>query len=110
MNQADILPTARESLVLRQLTPDDEQLYADTFRSNLEYIQAFGSIDTNKYLTPQAVRAQRLTALQAGASLYAVWEDTELVGGINLIPRGHRAELSGWLDQHHTGLGYATIA
>lgn len=110
MNQPNTLPTAKEGLVLRPLGPDDEQLYADTFRENLEFIQSFGSIDTSKYLTSQAVRMERQTAERTGASMYAGWQDNELVGGMNLIPRGSRAELSGWLDQGHTGLGYATIA
>lgn len=112
MPERIIYPTELPSLELRELELDDADAFFDAVDASREHLSQFGDITADNYPNVKAV-AQSIdwpvykheTGLRLG-----IWNNDTFVGSISLHPLQDHYEVGYWLDQRHTGHGYATIA
>jgi ribosomal-protein-serine acetyltransferase len=102
------LTTAVEGLVLRSLVPADIDPYVALVEANREHLtsrgdyEELGSADRDDLANDLASEER---------ARFGVWLCDDLIGRVDLTPREDRdAVLGYWLDERHTGRGYATEA
>jgi RimJ/RimL family protein N-acetyltransferase len=102
------LSTSMPGLVLRRITGGDADAYLAVIQRNQEHLTRY---DDHRGLYP-ATRRSVLEDLIAGARhAFGVWLGDSFIGRVDLIPREDGNFVLGyWLDQQHTGHGYATSA
>jgi len=112
MNPVLELPTEQETVVLRQLTPEDASAYFEAVDANRDHLRQFGDNTAEKYPTLESVEESIANPSNPDKLRMGIWDDETFVGSINLTPSddGSDAELGYWLDGRHTGKGYATVA
>ena len=113
MEQGLVIPTDREDIVLRQLSSQSDDLaYYNAVSSNREHLNQNGEATGTKYPTLMSVAEARIKPINAEKLRFGIWGNSQqsFLGSINLTPRGDCTEVGYWLDQNHTGHGYATFA
>jgi RimJ/RimL family protein N-acetyltransferase len=103
-----ILTTRVDRLALRPLVPADLDVYVALVDANRVHLTSRGDYEEMR----SATREDLMVDLSAeGPARFGAWLGEALIGRIDLIPRdGGDAVLGYWLDEGHTGRGYATEA
>jgi RimJ/RimL family protein N-acetyltransferase len=106
------ISTERQSTFLRQLSSEaDDLAYFNAIDANRAHLSQFGDETAAKYPTLEAVIEARLHPSNPGKLRFGIWNKDTFVGSINLTPDEYNgAEIGYWLDERHTGNGYATLA
>lgn len=112
MNVPLFVPTEQESIVLRQLTIDDAPAYFAAVDANRDHLSQFGDETAAKYPDLQSVVNSITDPSNPDKIRMGIWDGDTFVGSANLTPdvEGQATELGYWLDERHTGKGYATLA
>ena len=106
------IATERQGTFLRQLHSEaDDLAYFNAIDANREHLSRFGDETAAKYPTLEAVTEARLHPSNPDKLRLGIWNEEAFVGSINLTPDEYDgAEIGYWLDERHTGNGYATLA
>jgi RimJ/RimL family protein N-acetyltransferase len=101
-----VLATEVDGLTLRPLVSADLDAYAALVEANRDHLTSRGD-----YVELRAATKEELANDLASEepARFGVWLGDALIGRVDLIPReGGDAVLGYWLDERHTGRGYAT--
>jgi RimJ/RimL family protein N-acetyltransferase len=108
MTEAE-LPTRIPELVLRRLSEEDAQDYYALIDRNRDHLTSHGDYQEMREATQRSV-ADGL-AEPTDQFHFGIWLAHMLVGRVDLVPRERGNFVVGyWLDQEHTGHGFATAA
>ena len=113
MERGLVIPTGREDIVLRQLsTQSDDLAYFNALNGSREYLDQNGEKTGEKYPSLMSVAEARINPVNADKLRFGIWGNNQqsFLGSINLTPKDDCTEIGYWLDQFHTGHGYATFA
>lgn len=104
------LSTDIPGLVLRRLSEHDAKVYYDLIDRNRDHLTAHGDYQEMREATLPSV-VEELVEGSDDDIAFGVWLDDSLIGRVDLVPReAGNFVLGFWLDQEHTGHGYATAA
>ena len=104
------LPTDVPGLVLRRLSEHDAKVYYDLIDRNRDHLTAHGDYQEMRHATLQSV-LHDLAGPPEDNIAFGVRLGDSLIGRVDLVPReAGNFVLGFWLDQEHTGHGYATAA
>lgn len=106
-----ILRSEDDSIVLKQLIPDDAERYFQLVDSDRAHLSQHGDETAQKYSTIEAVRNSIVRPANTKKYRFGIWDSEVMVGSNNLTPVGQsRAELGSWIAKEHTGHRYAMRA
>lgn len=112
MPESLIIATENPALRLRTLTPDDVEIFFETFDANREYANRFNPNGAQLFNNLDAVETW-VTNPESPDTRMGIWAEDELAGSIDLRPDPRMqeiAEIGYWLGESHTKKGYATLA
>ena len=112
MNAPLVIPTEKDPVILRQLTIEDAPAYFEAVDANRNHLSQFGDETAAKYPNLESVEESFLNPSNPAKLRLGIWDSNTFVGSANLTPGedGKSAEIGYWLDDRHTGKGYATVA
>ena len=88
----------------------DAPAYFEAVDANRVHLSQFGDTTADKYTDLQSVVDSLEQPTDPDKLLMGIWDGENFVGAISLTPIEDGAEIGYWLDGHHTGHGYATLA
>jgi ribosomal-protein-serine acetyltransferase len=104
------LSTDVPGLILRRLSDDDAKVYYDLIDRNRDHLTAHGDYQEMRHATLQSI-LDGLAGPPEDNIAFGVLFGDALIGRVDLVPReAGNFVLGYWLDQEHTGHGYATVA
>lgn len=110
MSEHLIIPTANESVTLRELTVEDAQAYFEAVDNSRAHLSQFGDTTAEKYPDVASVVDSIEHPIYQAKKRFGIWDRDQFVGSINLSPSANLAEIGYWVDQRYTGHGYASTA
>src|SRR5258708_327469 len=102
------IPTSRDNLVLRQLTPADGQRYFELKEENREHLAQYGDFHRLRDATLEQVAED--IEHEIGHS-YGIYYDERLIGNVTLTEiNPENFVLGHWIDSHSTGHSFVRTA
>jgi RimJ/RimL family protein N-acetyltransferase len=108
-----LIPTERESVVLRQLEPIDAAPLSDLIGRNQLHLSQFGDDTAQKYPDYESVLRSIEHARDPSRLRFGIWDGDTLVGSANLTPwpvDHSLVALGYWTGTEFTRRGYAVTA
>ncbi|OGH03048.1 MAG: hypothetical protein A2798_01300 [Candidatus Levybacteria bacterium RIFCSPHIGHO2_01_FULL_37_17] len=106
-----IIESKDDSVVIKQLVPDDAQAYFDLVDSDRAHLSQFGDRTAEKYKTVEDVRESIVNPPNPNKIRFGIWDGKVMVGSDNLTPaENNSAELGSWVAKKYTGHRYAARA
>lgn len=103
-----ILKSEDDSIVLKQLYPEDAERYFQLVDSSREHLSQNEDVTAKKYPTVETVRESIVHPRNPDKYRFGIWEGDIMVGSDNLTPvESNRAELGSWIAKKYTGHRYA---
>lgn len=106
------VPTENPALQLRTLTPNDVEIFFETFDANREHANRFNPNGTQLFNNLDAVQAWIANPDSLDTRM-GIWAEDKLAGSIDLRPDPRTqevAEIGYWLSREQTKKGYTTLA
>jgi RimJ/RimL family protein N-acetyltransferase len=106
-----ILQTGDDTIVLKQLIPDDAQRYNDLVSSNMDHLNKYGHGATVFPIEFQRELIARW--LHSGHYAFGIWDEGRMVGSDYITIQDENentGELGSWIAKEHTGQNYAARA
>jgi RimJ/RimL family protein N-acetyltransferase len=110
MERPLILGTTLPGVQLKQLRLEDAPAYFEAVDANREHLSQFGDQTGKKYPTVESVEASIKYPDNPNKHRMGIWDRDIFVGTINMTLIENNIEIGYWLDEQHTGMGYATVA
>jgi len=106
-----ILRSEDDSIILKQLIPDDAEGYFQLVDSDRAHLSQYGDDTAGKYPTVELVLESIVHPKNPDKYRFGIWDGETMVGSVNLTPlEGNRAESGSWIGKDHTGHNYAARA
>lgn len=103
-----ILKSVNDSILLKQLVPEDAEAYFNLVDSDREHLSQHGDVTAEKYPTPEAVRESIVHPINPNKYRFGIWDGDAMVGSDNLtLEVANSAELGSWVAKKYTGNRYA---
>lgn len=106
-----ILNSPDDTISLKQLIPDDAQLYFDLVDFDRDHLSQNEDVTASKYPTVDAVRMSIKKPASTNKYRFGIWDGDKMVGSDNLtLKENNMAELGSWVGKEHIGHNYAARA
>ena len=103
-----ILKSEGESVVLKQLIPEDAENYFRLVDSDRAHLSQLDDTTAAKYPTVESVRESIVQPTNPDKYRFGIWDGDTMVGSDNLTPVAeNRAELGTWIAKKYVGNRYA---
>lgn len=103
-----ILSSPDDTVVLKQLVPEDSQVYYDNIAFDPDHLRQYDDTTADKYPDVESVRRSIEHPTNPDRYRFGIWDGDTFVGSDNITPEGNgSAELGSWISKKYIGNAYA---